>query len=314
MAVLDTRYPDLAVEAEVLADGGAELIREDGWSPEAIRSVGHADVIIVGARAQFDATALAGISTSAIIRSGIGVDNVDLDAAAEAGILVCNVPDYGTESVSQHALAMALAGNRRLLGAHRVVSEGGWGFAHLRPMHLPASQTAAVVGLGKIGRRTAELFAAVGFGRVIGSDPYTTFDGVEQVDFDTVVAEADVISLHVPAVPGAPPLFGAEQLAAMRPGSVLVNTARGALIDEPALAAALATGTPGVAALDVYTREPADVTIFADVADRMIFSPHQAWYTEESQLDLRRKCAEEAVRILSGAPARNPVNQPKARP
>jgi len=311
VAVLDTRYPDLAVESEILAGTGAELIREDGSSAEAIRAVGHADVIIVGARARFDEDAIEAISTRAIIRSGIGVDNVDLDAAAGHGIVVCNVPDYGTESVSQHALAMALAGNRRLLGAHRVVSEGGWGFAHLRPMHLPSAQTAAVVGLGKIGRRTAELFSGIGFGRVLGFDPYTTCDAVEQVDFETLLRESDVISLHVPGVPGAPPLLGAEQFAMMRPGSVVVNTARGALIDEPALAAALATGRPGIAALDVYGVEPADVSVFSSVADQMIFSPHQAWYTEESQEDLRRKCAEDAVRILSGQPPRFPVNQPK---
>jgi D-3-phosphoglycerate dehydrogenase len=312
VAVLDTRYPDLAVESEILAPVGVELIREDGWSPEAIQAVGHADVIIVGARARFDATALEAISTTAIIRSGIGVDNVDIDAAADRGILVCNVPDYGTEAVSQHALAMALAGTRRLLGAHKVVSEGGWGFAHLRPMHLPSTQTAAVIGLGKIGRRTAELFAAVGFSRVLGYDPYVSHDAVEQVDLETLLREADVISLHVPGVPGAAPLLGAEQFAMMRAGSVLVNTARGALIDEPALARGLASGAPGIAALDVYVKEPADVGVFAEVVDQMIFSPHQAWYTEESQRDLRRKCAEEALRVLSGQAPRSPVNQPKA--
>lgn len=270
-----------------------------------------AEVIIVGARARFDAAALAGLSAGLIVRAGIGVDTLDLDAAAARGIAVANVPDYGTEAVAQHALAMALAGSRRLLGAHRVVSGGAWGFTDLRPMHLPSASTAGVLGLGRIGRRTAELFAAVGFGRVIGHDPYLTIDAVDQVELETLLGEADVLSLHVPGRQDGVPLLGAAELSSMKAGSVLVNTARGSLIDEPALAAALASGSPGIACLDVFATEPPDLAVFAGVEEQLILSPHQAWYTEESQNDLRRKCAEEAVRFLQGEPLRCPVNEPK---
>jgi D-3-phosphoglycerate dehydrogenase len=250
----------------------------------------------------------------AIVRAGIGVDGVDLDAATRLGVRVSNVPDYGTESVAQHALAAALAGTRRLTEANKLVAGGGWGFMDLRPMHLPSEQTAGVLGQGRIGRRVAELLRAVGFGRVIAHDPYVEgpyLDGaVEAVSFDTVVTESDVLSLHVPG--GDSPLFDAATLGRLKAGSVLVNTARGSLIDHRALVAALANGAPRVACLDVFSPEPPDVAIFADVLDRLILSPHQAWYTEESQADLRRKAAEEALRLLRGEEPKYPVNQPEA--
>jgi D-3-phosphoglycerate dehydrogenase len=311
VAVLDTRYPDLAVEAAVLEPAGIDLIRRDGADPEDVRAVADVDVIIVGSRARFDEPTLGELSCRAIIRAGIGVDSVDLDAAARRGILVCNVPDYGTESVAQHALAMALAGTRRLLETDAIVRRGAWGFPAQRPMHLPSTSVAGVLGQGRIGRRVAELFAAVGFGRVIGHDPYVAGDDIERVEFETLLAEVDVLSLHVPG--GAEPVIGAAELARMKPGSVIVNTARGALIDEAALAEALAAGRPRVAALDVFSVEPPDLSVFEGVTDRLILSPHQAWYTEESQEDLRRKCAEEALRILRGEAPRSPVNEPKER-
>ncbi len=309
VAVLDTRYPDLAIEEGVLAPHGVEVFRVDGAGPNSIARAARADVIITGSRAGFDANTIDALTVAGIVRAGIGVDNVDLTAASRAGVQVCNVPDYGTEAVAQHALAMALAGNRRLGEADRLVRRGEWGFEGLVPMHLPSVQTAGVVGFGRIGRRVAELFRAVGFGRVVYHDPYVEEAGYEQLELSELLAACHVVSLHVPG--GDRPLLDGPALAQMRPGSVLVNTARGALIDSAALGDALVAGRPRVACLDVFESEPPDPSQFGPGADRLILSPHQAWYTEESQADLRRKSAEEALRLIRREPPRWPVNQPK---
>ena len=312
--MLDTRYPDLSIEEHILGADGVEIVRHDGSDSDSVTLAGQSDVIIVGARARFTEQLLAEMAVKAIVRAGIGVDGVDLDAATRLGVRVSNVPDYGTESVAQHALAAALAGTRRLTEANALVAGGGWGFMELRPMHVPSEQTAGVVGQGRIGRRVAELFRAVGFGRVIAHDPFVDgpyLDGaVDSVGFDEVVRESDVLSLHVPG--GDTPLFDAATLARMRPGSVLVNTARGSLIDQSALVDALGRGAPRIACLDVFSPEPPNMHVFAGVLDRLILSPHQAWYTEESQADLRRKSAEEALRLIRGEPQKYPVNAPEA--
>ena len=310
VAILDTTYPDLEIERDVLEPANISIVREDGSSPEAIANVSHANVIIVGSRAQFDADALALLKGKAIVRAGIGVESVDLEAASAASITVCNVPDYGTEAVAQHALALALAGSRRLIEADTMVRRQEWGFQSSRPMHLPSAMTAGVLGLGRIGRRTGELFAAVGFGRVIGHDPFVESDLIDNVEFDQLLSSCDVLSLHLPGRPDGSAVIGANELGLMKPGSVLVNTARGSLIDTTALADALAAGRPRIAALDVFNPEPPTLHEFDGVEDRLILSPHQAWYTEESQADLRRKSAEEALRLVTGQQPVNPVAGP----
>jgi D-3-phosphoglycerate dehydrogenase / 2-oxoglutarate reductase len=158
----------------------------------------------------------------------------------------------------------------------------------------------------------ARCFSGLGFG-VCAFDRYVTVpddDGVDSVSLEDLLVRSDVVSLHAPGRPDGRPLLDAPLLASMKPGSVLVNTARGSLVDVPALVAGLAAGRPGRAALDVYPQEPPDLTVFTDVADRVLFTPHMAWYTEESEIDLRRKAAQEAVRLLRDEPLRDPVVEP----
>jgi len=293
----------------VLDPWGILVVRADGSDLESVLSMAAVDVIIAGSRPRFDRGVLERLGVRAIVRAGIGVDAVDVATAASLGIQVSNVPDYGTESVAQHAVALALAGSRRLIEADRLVRDGSWGFADLGPMHLPSGQTAGVLGQGRIGRRVAALFGDIGFGRVIGHDPYNEADAVEQVSFEDLLSHSDILSVHVPG--GADPILGASEFARMKAGSVLVNTARGSLIDEAALRQALLEERPRVACLDVFQQEPPDIAQFDGVEHRMIFSPHQAWYTEESQADLRTKAAEEALRIISGQPRNYPVNDPE---
>jgi len=169
IAILGTRYPDFAIEEEVLGSIGVEIVSSAGADPDEIEATAAtAAVIIAGSRPQFTSGVLRRLpNCKSIVRSGIGVDSVDLAAASELGIMIVNVPDYGTEAVAQHTLALALAGTRRLVEGDRIVKSGGWGFPSLRPLHLPNTMTAGVVGFGRIGRRVANLLLSVGFGRVL---------------------------------------------------------------------------------------------------------------------------------------------------
>ena len=317
VAILGTRYPDFSIEEQILGPDVSIVSGAGGTADEIVDLAGEAEVILAGSLPKFTADVIGRLPVcQGIVRSGIGVDSVDLVAARQAGVWVVNVPDYGTEAVAQHTLALALAATRRLSETDAIVKGGGWGFDGLRPLRLPGSMTAGVVGFGRIGRRVAGLLLSVGFGRLVAFDPFQEPDGhgVEATSLAAVLAEADVICLHAPGPPDGRPLIGEAELALMKQGSVLVNSSRGSLIDPRALAAALAMGAPRVAALDVFAPEPPDLSPYADVKDRLILSPHMAWYSEESQADLRTKSAQEAHRLLSDLDPLNPVVNPKEKP
>jgi D-3-phosphoglycerate dehydrogenase len=316
VAVLGLRYPDLAVEEEALVGLDSELTTGMGIDADEIFALaGDADVIIAGSLPKFTADVIGRLRAKAIVRAGIGVDNIDLEAAAARGSMwVSYVPDYGTEAVALHTLAMGLAGTRRLIEADAIVRSGNWGFGHLRPLRLPSSMTAGVLGFGRIGRRVGELASAVGFGRILVHDPYTPAEGVERAESAskaTVLAESDILFLHAPPPEDGSPLIGDAELRAMRPESVIVNTSRGSLIDIDALVAAMHRGAPRIAAMDVFSPEPPELGVLGPVLDRCILSPHMAWYTEESQLALRRSAATDAARILRGETPVHPLVTPK---
>jgi D-3-phosphoglycerate dehydrogenase len=317
VAVLGTRYADLGIEEEVLGPLGVELVLGDGASAADIVAVaGDADVVLAGSRPRFDADVLARLNCRGVVRYGVGVDNIDLAAARARGIAVARVSDYGTEAVAFSAVSLAMALFRRLPEADATVRGGGWGVAGLRPLHLPSASTAGVVGYGRIGRQAARYLRGLGF-TVCAHDQYVDVppeDGVAAVPLEELLETSDVVTLHTPADPSGRPLLGAAELSRMKPGSVLVNTARGSLIDLPALIEALGAGRPGFAALDVYPEEPADASVFQPVAARVLLTPHMAWYTDESEADMRRKASEEAARLLRGEPLREPVVQSGAQP
>jgi D-3-phosphoglycerate dehydrogenase len=311
VAVLGTRYADLGIEEDVLGPLDVTLVLGDGGSPQEILEVASdAEVVLCGSRPKFDAEVLAGLSCRGIVRYGIGVDTIDLSAAAERGIAVARVSDYGTEAVAFSAVSMAMALFRRLPEADAALRGGAWGVAGLRPMHLPSASVAGVVGYGRIGRQAATYLRALGF-TVVAHDEYVDVpggDGVRSASLDEVLESSDVVTLHAPGDPSGRPLLDADRLGRMKPGSVLVNTARGSLVDLPALLEGLVSGRPRFAALDVFPTEPVDPSVFEPVADRVLLTPHVAWYTEESEADMRRKAAAEAARLLRGEPLREPVD------
>lgn len=313
VAILGTRYQDFEIEEHALAGTGARIVSGPGaTTDEIVALAGSADVIIAGSAPRFDAATIAQLTCRGIVRSGVGVETVDLAAARDAGMWVARVADYGTESVAQHTVALALAAVRRLVTADRSLRAGTWGVGPLRPLHLPSELRAGIVGFGRIGRRTAELLGAVGFG-LAAHDPAAPVDasGVTDLSLDELLATCDLVTLHAPPPTDGSFLLGPAELATMKAGSVLVNTSRGSLIDQDALVAALEAGHPGTAALDVFAREPLDPSIFDGVADHVILTPHMAWYTEESERDLREKAAAEARRLLEGERPRDVVVDPE---
>ena len=310
VAVLGTRYQDLSVELEVLGPLGAELVAGDGGTAADILSVAaSADVVLAGSRPRFDEQVLTGLRCRGIVRYGIGTDTIDLHAARRLGIAVARVSDYGTEAVAFHTVSMVTSLLRRLREADHAVRAGNWGVAGLRPLHLPSRLTAGVVGYGRIGRQTATFLRGLGMS-VCAHDAFVdipTGEDVAAASLDELLTRSDVVTLHVPGNSDGTPLIDETRMSLMRPGSVLVNTARGSLVDVPALVRGLAAGRPAAAALDVYPTEPPDLSVLGTVADRVLLTPHMAWYTEESELDMRRKAAEEAARLLRGEPLKDPV-------
>ena len=314
VAILGTRYPDFSIEADVLAPVRVELRAGAGSDRAEIVSVaGDAEIILAGSGPKFDAETMAALSCRGIIRYGVGTESIDLDAAREQGIWVSRVADYGTEAVATHAVALAMAALRRLLEADARIRRGQWGFAQLRPLHLPSASTVGLVGFGRIGQHAARQFVGIGFS-VLGYDPLAPVEGrvagVRAAPLDALLECSDVVSLHLPGNPDGSPLFDEALMAHLKQGSILVNTARGSLIDGDALLRGLESGRPAMAALDVFPNEPPDPAFFNNVADKLLLSPHMAWYTEESERDLRMKAAAEALRLLRGERPHEVVVEP----
>lgn len=310
VAIIGARWADVDLETRILGVAAEDVVTSAGASSDDIvAAAAGAAVILAGPRPRFDEATLEKLGCRGIVRYGVGYDNIDIAAASRLGIKVAYVPDYGTETVALHALSLALAALRRIPQLDASLKAGGWGFDSARPLHMPSELTAGVVGFGRIGRATAKLLGSVGFGRVIVHDEFVSVEeeDVSAASLDELLAESDLVTLHAPGGADGAPLLGAAELSRMKSGSVLVNTARGSLIDSSALRSALLAGAPAVAALDVFDPEPVDLSQYAGVEDRIIMTPHVAWYTVESETVLRTKTAEEAKRILEGAAPLNPV-------
>jgi D-3-phosphoglycerate dehydrogenase len=247
----------------------------------------------------------------AIGRYGVGVDSVDVAAATLRGIAVCNVPDYGTEAVSDHAIGLTLAVARGIPRMDRGLREGRVDLAAVRPLHQITGRVFGVVGIGRIGTATARKAAGLGY-RVIGHDvattPGTTFHGVAAVTLDELCARSDVISLHVPLTPQTRGLLGPVEISRMRPGVIVVNTARGGIVDVDALVAALRSGALGGAGIDCHEDEPLPVGHPLTTFDTVVLTPHLAWYSEESYGELKRRTIENVIEVLAGRTPRNIVN------
>ena len=252
-----------------------------------------------------------------IVRYAIGVDNIDVQAAAEHGIYVCNVPDYSIDEVSNHTIALLMACVRKLKIADQAVRDGRWSYTDLIPLYRMAGKTLGLVGLGRIPSMVAKKMKGFDL-HIIAYDPYQDKDyaasiGVTLVTLDELLETSDYICLHCPLNESTRHLFDSHAFAKMKKSAVLINTARGAVVCEDALIEALQNGQIAMAGLDVCEKEPIDPESELLKMPNIIVTPHIGWYSIEAVESLQQKVAQEAVRVLSGEKPLHPVNKPVAK-
>jgi D-3-phosphoglycerate dehydrogenase / 2-oxoglutarate reductase len=305
VVVTDQVFPTVDVEREVLAAVDADLEVAEGGLAPALAAAADADGVL-NTYLPLDAAALGRLAKCQVVaRYGVGVDNIDLEAARRAGMVVTNVPDYCAEEVAAHTVAMALAVLRRLPAGHAHVTGGGWGIAPLRPLRRLSSMTAGVVGYGRIGRIVAGHLRALGMA-VVAHDPYASAADTDMRELDDLLAVADLVTLHCPLTSSTRGLIGEARLARMKPGAVLVNTSRGPLVERAALVRALNEGHLAGAGLDVFEQEPPDGQALRDVPGLLV-TPHVAFYSEEAVAESQRKAATQVAKVLTGEPPDYPV-------
>jgi D-3-phosphoglycerate dehydrogenase len=313
VAVADSVFPSLEPTEQVLGALNAELHLADEPTPEGILDVARqADALMV-TYAKITGDIIRQLENAQIIaRFGIGVDNIDIDAATERGIVVTYVPDYCVDEVSDHAMTLLLALVRKVTFANQLVQSGRWELPAVGALHRIRGKTLGLVGLGKIPQALVPKAQAFGID-VIAFDPYisdevATSIGVERVELEGLLERSDYVSLHAPLTPETENLLNADTFAKMKPGVLVVNTARGPMVDPKALLEALEKGQVGGAALDVVPTEPlpADSALLGH--DNLILTPHSGFYSEEALLELQTKAAKDVASVLSGETPRYPLN------
>ncbi len=300
VVVSDQVFPTIDIERDMLAEIDADLIVASGDVDEVLALAADADAIL-NTYLPWSSEAIGRLDRCRIIaRYGIGVDNVDLEAAREAGIVVTNVPDYSVEEVATHALGLILASLRKIIPADRSVRAGEWSVDHFRPIHRLSTLTVGLIGYGRIARKIAAPLEALG-AEILAHDPYLQEDPdlPQLLSREEVLARSDIVSLHLPLTDETRGMIGEEALAMMKDGAILINTSRGPLIDLSALTNALRTGKLSAAALDVFEVEPIDPSRLEDIPN-LIATPHMAYYSEEALQESQRKAATQVIKVLTG--------------
>jgi D-3-phosphoglycerate dehydrogenase len=314
VVITDCDHDAFDAEIAVARAEGVELrLAQARTRDELLEVAADADGLVVQ-YAGITAEVLDGLSRLRVVsRYGVGVDSVDLAAAAARGVAVCNVPDYGTEAVSDHAIALVLTASRGIARLDRGVRAGRFELAAVRPVGQVRGSTFGVLGLGRIGQATAEKARGLGY-EVIGYDVMapegaTEWHGVPLAPFEEVLARADVLSLHTPLTERTHHLLGDHELGLLKPTAVLVNTSRGGVVDTDALVAALADGRLRAASIDVHEEEPVPAGHALTRLENVVLTPHLAWYTEESYAELKRRTVQNAVDVIAGRGSANLVTE-----
>lgn len=312
----DCDHTDQNPEKEILAKAGLDLqIEQCKTEDEVIQRCKGAEILL-NQFAPLSRRVLEALAPQLklVIRYGVGVDNVDLVAATDLGVQVCNVPDYGFNEVAEHALALTLDLARKTTLMNNRVQAGGWNYEDAVPLRRLSTLTLGIAGMGRNGRTFAKKAQNI-FGRIIAHSPHfrpNSKDGtdfVEAVDQDSLLARSDILVLHMPLTDQTRHIINEASLAKMKPGAMLVNVSRGGLVDEAALAQALKAGRISAAALDVTEQEPVNPASPLLGHDNVLITPHMAWYSLDAEHDLKQKTADEAVRFAQHKPLEHPVNK-----
>jgi phosphoglycerate dehydrogenase-like enzyme len=304
----DHDYSDIDLERQVFADAGVELFAAQCKTEDDVMAAATGCVGILSQYAPVGERVVAALPSLGIVsRIGAGYDNIDTAACERHGVWVANSPDYGIGEVATHALALALALVRNVVAYDRDIQAGGWHYLSSGPLHRAGDMTLGIIGLGRIGKRMAHVSRNV-FKRVTAFDPYL-IDGdfpayVERMPtLDALLAASEVVSIHTPLTAETRGMIDARALSKAKPGSYLVNTARGAIVEIGDLLAALDSGILAGAGLDVLPIEPIAPACRLLGHPNVILTPHAAFYSEQSMVDLRHKAARNIVTwIATGRP------------
>jgi D-3-phosphoglycerate dehydrogenase len=311
--IINTGYAHYDIEKKLLGaiDVEVRLVAQDCISEEqVIFAAKEADAIFVREAPVTRKVIEAFTRCRVIARYGVGIDNVDLETARQRRIYVTNVPEYCTEEVSDHAVALLLACCRKLTLRDQRVRNGIFESNIDDAIHRSTGRTLGLIGYGKIGRAVHRKWKGFLPSRVLVFDPYApqaviTENGAQKADLRTLLQQSDFISIHAPLTGQTRHLISAETIEFMKPDAILVNTSRGGIIEEPALVDALRNGRILAAGLDVFEREPVGADNPLTELPNAVLSSHVAWYSKESTVTLQTTAAEEIVRVLSG---RRPIN------
>jgi len=300
--ITDQNYEDLAIERAIFGNAGIDLAVAQCTNDDEVLAAGRDFDAFLVQYAPITGRALAQLPRLGIIsRIGAGYDTIDTAACAKYGVWLANSPDYGVGEVATHALALALALIRNVVAYNRDIAGGRWHYLSSGPLRRASELTLGIVGLGRIGKRMAHVSRNV-FRRIVACDPYL-IDGdfpayVERADLAALFEQSDLVSLHVPLNDETRNIVDATVLSKVRPGSYLVNTARGALVNVGDLLAAVDSGILAGAALDVLPVEPVSADSRLRGHPKVILTPHAAFYSAQAEIELRRKAAQNIVSWL----------------
>ena len=306
IVVVDNDFENSDFEERLALEAGVDIaVFHERNADAVIRNAADADGIVTSyanfPRRVFEALAP---RLKVVSRTGVGYDSIDLDAATDHKVAVCTAPGYGTEVVSDHAIALALCVLRRINEIDADMRRGTWDYARRRPLGQVRGRTFGVVGMGEIGRATARKAAGLGFRVVCSSRSLVpgrrTPEGYDILEYEELLRTSDVVSFHTALTPETRHLLDARRIAAMKPGAVVVNTARGAVIDTLALAQALEEGRLWGAGIDVFEDEPVNPTHPLLRAPHTVLTSHAAYWSEESGRELRERTMRSAIDVVCG--------------
>ncbi|WP_194436631.1 C-terminal binding protein [Vibrio fluminensis] len=316
VVVIEPGYLDYEEEKRVLAAFNAHFVALPVGTSKAdiLTEVADADAIMVREAIVNRDIIDAAQQCRVIVRYGVGVDNIDLTYAKEKSIYVANVPDYGSEDVAEHAVALMIAATRRIAQRDKDVRNGIWGVGQREPIPRMGGKTLGIVGFGRIAQCFFQKARGLGFTSILVSDPALSVSeaekvGVTKVDLTVLFQESDFISLHAPLNEHTRHMVNADVLNLMKPMAVLVNTGRGGLVDEQALFQALKENRIHAAGIDVFEQEPVNKDHPLLALPNVICTDHTGWYTEESVVDLQHKGAQEVFRVFQNDEPKNWVNK-----
>lgn len=306
--ICDLDHKDIEPELKVLGEAGLDVKWLHCKSQEEVIKSCKGAVVLLNQYIKMDKKIFSALpDVKCIVRYGVGYDNINLSDAKEYGVQACNVPDYGTREVADQALAHMMTLVKKLALTNNLIRRGVWDYQKNIPVFRLSDATVGICGVGRIGTAFAERVRPLckeitAYDAEYGKSKRKFPDFVKFVSFDELLEKSDIISVHCPRSEETYHLFGEKEFAAMKNTAYLINVARGGIVDENALLHALKNKEIAGAGLDVVENEPLTPDNPLLKLDTFSISPHSAWYSEQSALELKRKAAEEAVRFMNGEP------------